>query len=399
MTLTKPMAAETVSREELLRRALELVPVLAERAQRTEQLRRIPDETVDDLRRLGLLRIATPARFGGINPGLDYDTVLEIGSVLGRGCGSTAWCFQVWSSHNWLMGHWPLQGQEEYFADGPDVLSSSAFNPAGGRAEPVEGGYRLSGRWDFSSGADAAQFALLCAFLPDQGPSLMIVPRAEYEIDDTWFVSGMRGTGSKDIVISRPVFVPRHRVLSYAAMVSTHTPGRAEHDTERMLYRVPAWCVMPFTLCCPLIGIAEGAIDAYEERMKARVMFSGEKMVNLASAQIRLAEASAQVECARLMMRHDLAMLLEWGRHAYTPSLVERARYRRDHAYIARLCVQATNHVFEAAGGHALFDASPLQRAHRDVHAGSHQIALLWDTCAELYGRLRVGQEPNDPIL
>jgi alkylation response protein AidB-like acyl-CoA dehydrogenase len=391
------IATQAVSREELLQRALQLVPVLAERAQLTEQLRRIPDETVDDLTRLGLLRLANPSRFGGY--GYDYDTVLEIGSILGRGCGSTAWCFQVWSSHNWLMGHWPLQGQEEYFADGPDVLSSSAFNPAGGKAEPVDGGYLLSGRWDFSSGADAARFALLCAFLPDQGPSLMIVPRAEYQIDDTWFVSGMRGTGSKDIVIGSPVFVPRHRVLSYAAMGSAQTPGRAAHDSERMLYRMPAWCVMPFTLCCPLIGIAEGAIDAYEERMKARFMFSGEKMVNLASAQIRLAEASAQVECARLMMRHDLAQLLAWGAEGYTPSLLERARYRRDHAFIARLCVAATNTVFEAGGGHALYDESFLQRAHRDVHAGSHQIALLWDTCAELYGRVRVGQEPNDPLL
>jgi 3-hydroxy-9,10-secoandrosta-1,3,5(10)-triene-9,17-dione monooxygenase len=391
------ITTEAVSREELLSRAHDLVSVLAQRAPQTEQLRRIPDETVEDLTRLGLLRIANPSKFGGI--GFDYDTVLEVGSILGRGCGSTAWCFQVWSSHNWLMGHWPLQGQQDYFADGPDVLSSSSFNPAGGKAEPVEGGYMLSGHWDFSSGADAAKFALLCAFLPDQGPALMIVPRSEYQIDDTWFVSGMRGTGSKDIVIDSPVFVPRHRALSYGAMASAQTPGRAEHDSERMLYRMPAWCVMPFTLCCPLIGIAEGAITAYEERMKARVMFSGERQVNLASAQIRLAEASAQVESARLMMRHDLAQLVEWGRTEYTPSLLDRARYRRDHAYIARLCVAATNTVFEAGGGHALYDASPLQRAHRDVHAGSHQIALLWDTCAELYGRVRVGQEPNDPLL
>jgi 3-hydroxy-9,10-secoandrosta-1,3,5(10)-triene-9,17-dione monooxygenase len=388
---------QTLTRDELLRRAAELVPVLAQRAQQTEQLRRIPDETVADLTRSGLLRIANPARFGGL--GLDYDTVLEIGAELGRGCGSTAWCFTVWSSHNWLMGHWPLEGQEEYFAAGPEVLSSSAFNPAGARAEPTDGGYRLTGRWDFSSGADAARWALLGAFLPDQGPALLIVPRSDYQIVDTWFASGMRGTGSKDVVIGEPVFVPKHRALTYAAMATGQTPGRPVHDADRLLYRVPAWCVMPFTLCCPLIGIAQAAIEAYEERMRSRILFSGEKMLNLASAQIRLAEATAEVDCARLLVRHDLAQLLEWGRDAYTPSLVERARYRRDHAYIAQLAVRATNRLFEAAGGHALYDASPLQRAHRDVHAGSHQIALIWDTCAELYGRVRVGQEPNDPIV
>jgi alkylation response protein AidB-like acyl-CoA dehydrogenase len=389
--------AETLTRDELLARATALVPVLAQRAGLTEQLRRIPDETVADLRQAGLLRIANPTRFGGY--GHDYDAVLEVAAELGRGCGSTAWCFNVWSSHNWLMGHWPLQGQEDYFAAGPDVLSSSSFSPAGATAEPTQGGYVLSGRWDFSSGADAATWALLCAFLPDQGPSLMMVPRSEYEIDDTWFTSGMRGTGSKDIVVSSPVFVPSHRVLSYGAMANAQTPGRSVHDHERLLYRVPTWCVMPFTLACPLIGIAQGAVDAFEDRMKSRFLFSGDRMLNQASAQIRLAESAAEIECARLLMRDDLRQLLDWAGSGYSLTLLDRAKYRRDHAYISTLCVRATNRVFEAAGGHALFDSSPLQRAFRDVNAGSHQIALGWDTYAEQYGRVRLGMEPTDPVL
>lgn len=395
MTTISP--AEAVTRDELLARASALVPILAQRAQLTEELRRIPDETIDDLTRAGLLRIANPTRFGGY--GLDYDTVLEVAAELGRGCGSTAWCFNVWSSHNWLMGHWPLQGQEDYFADGPDVLSSSSFNPMGGKAEPTDGGYLLTGHWDFSSGADAGRWGLVCAFLPDQGPALMLVPRAEYQIDDTWFVSGMRGTGSKDIVINSPVFVPAHRVLSYGAMAVAETPGRSVHDNERLLYRVSAWCVMPFTLACPLIGIAQGAVDAFEDKMRSRFLFSGDRMVNQASSQIRLAESQAEVDCARLLMRHDLTQLLEWAASGYQITMLDRARYRRDHAYISTLCVRATNRVFEAAGGHALFDASPLQRAFRDVNAGSHQIALGWDTYAEQYGRLRLGMEPTDPVI
>src|SRR5215207_839217 len=117
------------TRAELLQRAAALVPVLAERGQRTEELRRIPDETVNDLRAAGLLRLANPERFGGY--GLDYDAALEVGVELGRGCGSTAWCYTVWSSHNWVMGMYPEQAQEEYFASSPDVLSSSAFAPMG----------------------------------------------------------------------------------------------------------------------------------------------------------------------------------------------------------------------------------------------------------------------------
>src|SRR5690242_1046740 len=120
--------APKLSGADLLRRAEDLVPVLASRAQQAETLRRIPDETVTDLRQAGLIRIANPDGFDGY--GLDYDTVLEVVGILGRGCGSTAWCYRVWASHNWILGMYPIQAQEEYFASSPDVLSSSAFAAA-----------------------------------------------------------------------------------------------------------------------------------------------------------------------------------------------------------------------------------------------------------------------------
>src|SRR5438105_1821248 len=114
-----------VSREELLHRAAGLVPALAERAEHTEQLRQIPDDTLSDLQRTGLLRAANPERFNGY--GVDYDVALAIGAELGRGCGSTAWCYTVWSSHQWLAGMYPEQAQEEYFGTSTNVLSSSSF--------------------------------------------------------------------------------------------------------------------------------------------------------------------------------------------------------------------------------------------------------------------------------
>jgi alkylation response protein AidB-like acyl-CoA dehydrogenase len=394
-TLTRE-AVETVSRDEMLQRAARLVPVLAARAQQAEQLRRIPDETVGDLVKAGLLRIANPDRFGGF--GLDYDTVLEVGAELGRGCGSTAWCFTVWSSHNWLMGHYPAPAQEEYFAGSGEVLSSSGFSAARAKVEPADGGFLLSGRWDFSSGCDAATWALLGAFLPDRGPGLALVPRSAYQIDDTWFASGMKGTGSKDIVISQPTHVPWHRFLAYGAMATGETPGRALHS--RLTYRLPAWSVMPFTLACPLLGIAQGAVDAFEARTRTRLTaLTAQPMVNLTNMHARLAEAAVEVDCARHLMRHDLAEMIDRARRGEAVTLLDRARYRRDHAYIAKLSVQAVNRVFEVSGGHALFESSPIQRAHRDVHAGAHQVALTWDTCAEQYGRVRFGLEPTDIIL
>lgn len=127
--------------EELLRRASELVPVLKERAAHTEELRRIPDETVHDLLSSGLHRIAVPKRYGGLDVG--YDLTLDVGAELARGCSAAAWCYSLWSAHAWMVGHWPLEAQEELFSEGPDVLCSSSLSPYGVQLEPVDGGYRM----------------------------------------------------------------------------------------------------------------------------------------------------------------------------------------------------------------------------------------------------------------
>jgi len=385
---------QSVSKDELLRRAAELVPVLADRGVETEELRRIPDTTVDDLRRAGLVRAANPERFGGY--GLDYDCALEIGAELGRGCGSTGWCYTVWSSHQWLLGMYPEPAQEEYFAESPDVISSSAFSPVG-RVEPTAGGYHLSGRWDFSSGCDAGQWALLGGFEPEQGPGLFLVPRAEYQIVDTWFVSGLKGTGSKDVVIETPTFVPKHRFLAYGALATATTPGRGLHD--RATYQVAAWPVLSYTLVTPLIGMAQGAIEAFEARISSRFSPLGQALAGYQSIHIRLGEAAAEVAAARALMRQDLNELIDRGRRGDALTPLDRARFRRNHAYCAKLSVQATNRLFEVAGGHALFASSPIQRFHRDVHAGSHQVALTWDTYAEQYGRARLGLEITDAFV
>jgi 3-hydroxy-9,10-secoandrosta-1,3,5(10)-triene-9,17-dione monooxygenase len=390
------VASQKLTRDELLQRASELVPVLAGRALETEKLRRIPDETVADLKRLGLLRIGNPDRYGGY--GLDYDVVLEVGAELGRGDGAVAWCYTVWSSHQWLLGLYPEAAQQEFFGSSPDVLASSAFNPARAKVEKADVGWMLSGRWDFSSGCDNAQWAVLAGFTQEQGPGLFLVPRSEYEIEDTWFVSGLCGTGSNDIVITKPTLVPEHRFLSYHAMGTVHTPGKDIHD--RATYRVPAYSLLPFTLAVPLLGVAQGAIDHFEKRTRDGVTsFSQAKMATLVPLQVALAEASAEVDCARLLMRHDLRELIDRGGRGEQLSMEDRLRFRRDHAYITKLSVQAVTRLFEVSGGRALYLESPLQRAQRDVQAGSKQVALIWNTYAEQFGRVRLGLEPTDVVI
>ena len=167
MSENSGIASPLLTPEELLQRAANMVPVLKERAARTEELRRVPGESVEDILSSGLYRIGIPKRFGGLD--VAYGLIFEVGAELGRGCGSTAWCYSLWSAHAWLVGHWPLKAQEEVFGDGPDVLCSSSLNPGKARMKAIPGGFRLSGRWEFSSGCDAASWLMLGAMAPMDG--------------------------------------------------------------------------------------------------------------------------------------------------------------------------------------------------------------------------------------
>src|ERR1700759_5705875 len=141
--------------EELLGRAEALIPVLRERAPRAEELRRLPDETIADLHKSGRFRVLQPKRVGGGE--LPFRALVELVSVVSRGCGSPGWVLANLAAHHWLLGMWHPEAQEEIWGESPDSLISSALIFARGRAVRAPGGYRLSGRWPFSSGIDASR--------------------------------------------------------------------------------------------------------------------------------------------------------------------------------------------------------------------------------------------------
>lgn len=381
-----------MDRDELIKRSVELVPVLRQRALRTEALRCIPQETIDDLCKANLLRASLPKRFGGL--GFDYDLILDIAAELGRGCGSTAWCYGVWSSDAWLIGMYPEKAQEEYWAAGADTLCASCLNPAGAtRIAPVDGGYRLDGQWDFASGCDAASWALILGAAPD-GVLAFLVPRSDFEIDDTWFASGLRGSGSKDIRV-QDAFVPEHRALAVADMQEARTPGRELHDSAN--YRIPLFSASSYALAAPMAGMALGAVEDFRAYMEKRVSAPrGGQVAQFVGIQMRLAEAATEAWNARLIMRQDIKEILGRAKRNEVPGLEERLRARRNQAYVATLCIRAVNRLFEESGGHALLDASPLQRFHRDIHAAAHHVSLSWDTASEQYGRGLLGLEPTN---
>jgi 3-hydroxy-9,10-secoandrosta-1,3,5(10)-triene-9,17-dione monooxygenase len=372
---------EAVSRTELLERASDLIPVLKSRAASVEAARQVPEQTAKDFIDSGLFRIATPERYGG--HGHDIDLMFEVAMELGRGCGASGWCYSVWTIHNWMLGFWPLEAQDEYFANGPDTISSSSFAPSG-QLTAVDGGYLLNGRWGFSSGCDLGSWVMLGA-MSDRGPCMVLLPRSDYEIVDTWFVSGLRGSGSKDIEVSN-AFVPAYRVGPTMASGAAH---QAFELHGRASYRLPPMSLLSFSLCSPLVGMAQGMIDEFVSRSKARPAAA-----ESVALQMRLAESIAEVDGARRYIRSICSELLAEADSTGAVSELQLARSRLTYGYVAKLCVQATTRLFQASGGHAIHNTEPLRRFHDDVIAASHHTALAWDPIAEAFGRVALGLPP-----
>ena len=384
------MADQVLAPEELLLRASQLVPLLKERAARTEELRRIPDDTVQDLLSSKLHLIGVPQLFGGLD--VNYGLMLEVGALLGTGCASTSWCYSIWSAHSWLVGYWPLEAQEEVFGNSPDILTSSSLNAGKSAMEKTTSGFRLSGRWEFSSGCDAAQWVMVGTDVPE-GRVWVLVPRSDYEIVDTWFVSGLKGTGSKDIVI-KDLFVPQHRILDRDRGGDEERNGWEIHQQDR--YRLPLLVLLGWDLVAPMIGIAQGMIEEFTAGLTGT---SGPgRTADSDAVQSRLSQASGELDAARALMRSDLRETFEKAQKGETPTTLERSRFRRDKAFIAQLCLSSVNRLFEFSGGHGIFDSESLQRYHRDIQAAVRRDGFIMEIGGLQYGRVALGLGPDGTI-
>ncbi len=389
-------AARSPDFTELLARAEALVPVLRERAGRTEELRRLPDETIDELHQSGLFRILQPKRVGGSE--LPFRSIVELVAVIGRGDGSTAWVLANLAAHHWLLGMWPKEAQDEIWGESPDNLIGSALIFPRGRARKVPGGYRLSGRWPFSSGVDPAAWNLIGAILQDEEagttePRIFLLPASDYTIIDTWQVIGLAGTGSKDVA-AEDVFVPDYRSVAVAQITGGANPG--SNVNPSVLYQLPAISLFAFCIAGVSLGIAQGAIEYFMQTMRTRTSYyTGRNLADFVTLQIHLADATAITDAARAVMLSDCEEATRIVSEGGVPSLEQRARYRRDGAYAATLCTRAVDVLFQATGGGAIYARNPLQRAFRDVHAANAHYVLNWDINGAMFGRVLLGLSPD----
>jgi 3-hydroxy-9,10-secoandrosta-1,3,5(10)-triene-9,17-dione monooxygenase len=380
------------SLDELLARAERLVPALRERAAHAEEIRRVPDETIADLHDAGLFRMMQPKRVGGSE--LAYESIVRIPAVIGRGCGSTAWVLGNLASHHLMLGYWPREAQDEIWGASPDHLIGSALIYPCGRAHRVPGGYRLSGRWPFSSGVDPSVWNMIGGLVQDEAggapePHIFILPAADYTVIDTWHVTGLRGTGSKDVAVD-DAFVPEHRALAVAQISGGRAPGSEINPSP--LYRLPLVSLFGFIIASTSLGIAKGALEQYVAATRSRAgSYTGQRLAELTTLQLRIAEAGALIDAAEALMLKDCDEATRLAAEDVVPPLEQKARWRRDGAFAATLCTKAVDLLFAASGGAGIYEKNPIQRSFRDIHAANAHFGLNWDVNGTVYGRVALG--------
>ena|ERR1051326_7080636 len=384
-------AVRSVTLGDLLQRAEALVPRLRERAHAAEELRRLPDETFQEFMEAGFFKVFQPARFGGFE--LDYGrTQVELCHVLGQGCGSSAWVQCVIACHAWCLGMFPPEAQEAIWGTDSDALVASSFAPKTGRGRPTQGGYYVQGDWQFSSGSNLCSWAVLGTPIfeqEDAAPSRMIwtlVPKSEWDVVDTWYAAGLKGTASNDIHV-RGAFVPEAFTLATSLCDGRPTPGSAINSAH--IFRLPLWPIFPFNVSTPILGVARGALHAYIDYTASRP-----ERANMPQRQMRIAESACEIDAALALLRANAEYLSSCIRERQTPNLEFLSRSSRDTSYAVKLCIQAIDRLVVAVGAHGMLDDTPVQRAARDAHAIANHLANSFDMAGVVYARHALGLPP-----
>ncbi|MEU8656328.1 3-hydroxy-9,10-secoandrosta-1,3,5(10)-triene-9,17-dione monooxygenase oxygenase subunit [Actinoplanes philippinensis] len=387
--------------EAVLAGVRELLPVLREHAQETEDRRSLAPETVKALAETGFFRLLQPARFGGheAHP-LDFLTcVREIASA----CGSTGWVASVVGVHAWQLGLFPDRAQQDVWGGDPGTRMSSSYAPTG-RISRVDGGYRVNGRWSFSSGCDHATWVLLGGIVPpgDDGTPAdfrtFLLPASDYTIEDVWHTVGLRGTGSNDIVVD-DAFVPEHRSLSFNDTARCVCPGQEQNPGP--LYRIPYASIFTYAITTPIIGMATGAYRAHVDytRERVRAAYAGVKAAEDPHAQVRVAEAAADIDSAWYALQAGMRELMELTTAGAKLPMPLRLRIRRDQVRGTALAIRAVDRLFESSGGRALAVGTPIQRFWRDAHSGRVHAINDPERALSMYGRGEFGLPLNDAMV
>jgi len=367
--------------------------VLRERAARTEELRRLPPETERDLHDGGLFRILQPKRVGGSE--LDYVSLVDCAEALGQADASVAWNFANLASHHWMLGMFDGRAQKAVWDEDANALIASSFIFPAGRARKVDGGYVLRGKWPFSSGVQSCEWNMLASVVSSDDEAdgieyrIFLLNKRHYRINDTWNAAGLRGTGSNDVEVEDAI-VPESMSVAVSDLSGGQTPG--SNVNPNALYALPVFSLFPYVLSGVGLGNAQACLDDYIDIARHRAStYNRTKLGDMQATQIKIAEASAKIDAARLVMRTNCIDAMADARRGHIPDIAAKTRLRRDGAFSINLCTEAVSLLFAASGARSLFMSGALQRQFRDAHAVNSHLAFNFDAAGTNYGRVALG--------
>jgi alkylation response protein AidB-like acyl-CoA dehydrogenase len=374
-----------------------ILPRLAATSQESDLQRRLTDDAANALRESGLARMITPKRFGGyeLSPSAHIWACAEIGNV----CSSASWVLMVCVAHDYIIGRFSDECQREVYEGDADNLVAGSLAPQGVITR-VEGGFRLTGRWQFGSGCDHSPWFIVGTKLANPGPDdyvihHVMVPRSDMILDDTWKTLGMRGTGSKDLVVN-DAFIPEHRA------VPTHPTflGIGPHS-KSPVYRLSVYSGLPAMLSGSVLGMAEAGVKAFVAATATRTTPYGVVKAANPSMQKRVAESTAEVAAARRLLedmcdRFDALMEIDQA----PMSAKDRIQMRWDAAYVVELCRRAIERLYASSGAHGIYEGNPVQRAYRDINTACHHAVIDFDTVSAAMGQFKLtGELTENPKM
>jgi len=383
----------------LLEALKEILPVIAVNAAQAEKDRMVPAENIAMLKGIGLHRAFLPKAYGGMEMSLpDFCDCI---ALLAGACASTAWAMSLLCTHSHQLAMFSKQLQDEIWGANPDATASSSIAPFG-KVEEVEGGVMFSGQMGWSSGSDHAEWAIVgCRRLNAEGAQdycFAVLPRSDYTILDDWYAMGMKGSGTKTLSIDN-VFVPEHRIQKAKDMMEGKSAGFGLYPDSKIFYS-PYRPYFASGFATIGLGIAERMLEAFKEKTRNRVRaYTGVNVGAATPALMRLAESTHQVAAARAFLEKTWRDHAEHGeRHEY-PSRETLAFWRTNQGYAVKMCVQAVDRLFEAAGGTAWMESNELQRLWRDSHMTAAHAYTDYDVCTQILGRELMGLEPDPSMV
>jgi len=392
------MREKTPDERNLVERARRLVPALKARTAQADKDLKVPEESIAELQAAGLLRALQPRAFGGYE--VDPRTFFEIQTILAEGCMSTAWVYGVMGVHPWQLARYPVEAQREVWGDDHNTLICSTYMPAA-KVTVVEGGYRISGRWGFSSGSEHCHWVLLGGILPADGDfapehGTFLLPRKDYKIERNWDVMGLRGTGSHDIVVE-DVFVPAHRVQRTNNWTLEATPGRLINTNP--IYAIPFAQVFSRAVSTSAIGALQGAINEFRENAAKHIGKHGAHTADDPVAQTAVAEATITVDSLRLVLERNYEHLMSLATAGEYPDTETRLLYRYQSAYVTNICAERVNDLLRSMAASGLYNTNPVARLFRDLHQARGHIANNYMAYGRSLGAVLLGLPNPDPYV